>query len=61
MLPRNYIGTDILNSLLMVAISVLHLVQEIPSVCDFHIAMDERSNPSAFVLNLTKQWLSLHN
>lgn len=57
MLPRNYIGIDILmHSLLKVGITVFHSVQEMPSVCDFPvIAVDERSNPDSFALNLTKQ------
>lgn len=46
-------------SLLKVIISPFHSVQEIPSDCD--IAVDERSNPGSFALNVTKQLLSLHS
>lgn len=57
MLPRNYIGIDIpLHSLLKLGITAFHSVQEISSVCDFPvIAVNERSNPVSFTLNLTKQ------
>lgn len=40
-----------MNSLLKVTISGFHSVQEIPSVCDFLIAVDERINPDSFALN----------
>lgn len=56
MLPRNYTGIDILmHSLLKVGITAFPSVQEISSVCDFHlIAVDEGRDPDSFALNLTK-------